>query len=247
MGDVLKLAIGTFTRAPVPAPSSITRTTAGRAMALAPLVGMVLALVCGLPLLAVSTQLSALLLATITIALLAWGTRGLHLDGLADTADALGSGQPAQQALAIARKSDIGPFGVITLVLALLLQIGSLAMCSQQANGYLAFALAVLTSRVALTWACIRAWPAARPDGLGAVVAGTVPIIVPAAWTLIALTGSYLLAGLAGSAAAATGLIAAAVVLRIARRRLGGITGDVLGAVMEVTMTVSLVVLALAN
>ncbi|MFA7324724.1 MAG: adenosylcobinamide-GDP ribazoletransferase, partial [Candidatus Nanopelagicales bacterium] len=128
MGDALKLAIGTFTRVPVPAPSSITRTTAGRAMALAPIVGMVLALVCGLALLAVSTQLSALLLATITITLLAWGTRALHLDGLADTADALGSGQPAQQALAIARKSDIGPFGVITLVLALLLQIGSLAM-----------------------------------------------------------------------------------------------------------------------
>ncbi|MYV40156.1 adenosylcobinamide-GDP ribazoletransferase, partial [Streptomyces sp. SID1328] len=54
-------------------------------------------------------------------------TRGLHLDGLADTADGLGSGKPAEQALAIMKRSDIGPFGVLTLVLTLLAQVAALA------------------------------------------------------------------------------------------------------------------------
>ena len=54
-------------------------------------------------------------------------TRGLHLDGLADTADGLGSGKPAEDALRIMKQSDIGPFGVITLVFALLAQVAALA------------------------------------------------------------------------------------------------------------------------
>jgi adenosylcobinamide-GDP ribazoletransferase len=179
MPDALRLAIGTLTRLPVPAPRQIDRRTAGQAMSLAPLVALVLAAICGLPLLITRDRPAiALLIAIASFALLAWATRALHLDGLADTADALGSGKPAAAALEIARKSDIGPFGVITLIFTLLLQIAAVASLPDAHDAYFAFVIAIVTSRVALTWACTRMWPAARPDGLGAVVASTVPLLV---------------------------------------------------------------------
>ncbi|NEE30554.1 adenosylcobinamide-GDP ribazoletransferase, partial [Streptomyces sp. SID7982] len=67
-----------------------------------------------------------LLAAVASVAVPAALTRGLHLDGLADTADGLGSGKPAEDALRIMKQSDIGPFGVITLLLVLLAQVAVL-------------------------------------------------------------------------------------------------------------------------
>ena len=246
MPDALRLAIGTLTRLPVPAPRQVNRRTAGQAMCLAPLVGLVLAAICGLPLLITRDRhVIALLIAIVSFALLAWATRALHLDGLADTADALGSGKPAATALEIARKSDIGPFGVITLIFTLLLQIAAVASIPDAHEAYLAFVIAVVTSRIALTWACTRMWPAARPDGLGAVVAATVPLLVAIAWTTIAIALAWIFVGIAGSVSVVLGILAGIVLLAITRRRLGGITGDVLGATIEVTTAATLVVLAL--
>ena len=246
MPDALRLAIGTLTRLPVPAPRHIDRRTAGQAMSLAPLVALVLAAICGLPLLITRDRGAiALLLTIVSFALLAWATRALHLDGLADTADALGSGKPAAAALEIARKSDIGPFGVIVLIFTLLLQIAAVASLPDAREAYLAFVIAIVTSRIALTWACTRMWPAARPDGLGAMVASSVPLLVAIAWTIVAIALSWVLVGSFGSASVVLGILAGVVLLVIARRRLGGITGDVLGATIEITATAALVVLAL--
>ena len=69
------------------------------------------------------------------MAALALLTRGLHLDGLADLADGLGSGQPAATALDIMRRSDIGPFGTVTLVLVLLTQVAALAHAEAEGDG----------------------------------------------------------------------------------------------------------------
>lgn len=245
MPDALRLAIGTLTRIPVPAPRSISPRTAAWAMSSAPLIGALLGLLCGLPLLIDSSASTALLLAGCSIALLAFVTRALHLDGLADTADALGSAKPAQQALEIARRSDIGPFGVTVLVLNLLLQAFALAACVEFGRGFLAFVLAVTTGRIALTWACTSLWPAARADGLGAAVAGSVPIAVPITWVVLTCAACYPSLGLAGVLSAGFGLLACAVLLIIAKARLGGVTGDVYGSVIESTTTVCLIALAL--
>ena len=245
MPDWIRLGIGTLTRLPVPAPRLVDRRIARWAISAAPIIGVGLALVCGLPLLLPTGGPAGFVAAVLVIALLAWATRALHLDGLADTADALGSGQPSPQALKIARKSDIGPFGVVSLVFVLLLQAGSLAVCASRGQGYAALLVAVVTSRVALTWACGRGVPAARPDGLGAAVAGTVPRIVCAAWAIIAAAAAYAMLGAAGASSVIMALISAVVVIIVARRRLGGVTGDVLGAVIEVSATCALVVLAL--
>ena len=222
-------------------------------MLLAPLVGLALGLVVGVPaqVLAHLTPAPGILVATLAIAALAWLTRALHLDGLADTADALGSGRPAADALAIARRSDIGPFGVVTVVLVLLVQVAALAalLDSGAAGGSLAVAL--VTARLAIAVACARGVPAARADGLGAAVAGSVPRAALAAWIVAWLALAAMSVGAAhglGAAAAtaaavAGGLLAGAIVTRLAVRRLGGVTGDVLGAVTEVVAAVVLVIL----
>jgi adenosylcobinamide-GDP ribazoletransferase len=253
MPDSLRLAFGTLTRIPVPAPRTVDRRTAGRAMLLAPLVGLLLALAIGVPVQALVnvTPVGGLLGAVLAVAALAWLTRALHLDGLADTADALGSARPAADALAIARRSDIGPFGVVTLVLVLLVQVAALADLLGRGAGAGSLVLAIVTGRLALTLACLRGIPAARPDGLGALVAGSVPraagLVVALAWLALATASVArehgLGAGLAAGGAVVGGLLAAGVIVRIARRRLGGITGDVLGAAAEITAATVLVIL----
>ena len=253
MPDSLRLAIGTLTRIPVPAPRTVDRRVAGRAMLLAPLVGLLLALVIGVPaqVLVNVTPVGGLLGAALAVAALAWLTRALHLDGLADTADALGSGRPAADALQIARRSDIGPFGVVTVVLVVLVQVAALADLLERGAGAGSLVIAVVTGRLALTLACLRGVPAARPDGLGAVVAGSVPraggLAVALLWLALAVASvgreHGLAAGLATGGAVVGGLLAAAVVVHLARRRLGGITGDVLGATAEITTAVVLVIL----
>ena len=247
MPNALRLALGTFTRIPVPAPTLVNQSIAGQAIALAPFTSVVLALICGIPLLFSSTQAPHALLATMSVALLAWGTRGMHLDGLADVADGLGSNKPPALALEVARKSDIGPFGVITLVFTLALQIIALTACLDHGQGFLAFACALIMSRTALTWGCIKGWKAARSQGLGAMVAESVPIAVPIIWTLFTLIGSYLLFGITGTAATASAVIAAVIMFNVTKRRFGGVTGDVFGAAIEVAATAALIVLALAN
>jgi adenosylcobinamide-GDP ribazoletransferase len=253
MPDSLRLAFGTLTRIPVPAPRTVDRRIAGRAMLLAPLVGLLLALAVGVPaqVLVSLTPVGGLLGAALAVAALAWLTRALHLDGLADTADALGSARPADEALAVARRSDIGPFGVVVLVLVLLVQVTALADLLGRGAGAGGLVVAVVTGRLALTLACLRGVPAARPDGLGALVAGTVPrlagTLTAAAWLVLVTVavgaehGSAAALGTAG--AVVCGVLAALVVVRIAIRRLGGITGDVLGATAEIATAAVLVIL----
>ncbi|GAB3205534.1 adenosylcobinamide-GDP ribazoletransferase [Marinactinospora thermotolerans] len=237
----LRLAVGTLTVVPVRV-GRVDRVAAGWAMALAPLVGLGVGGAGALVLvIAVLVGLPAALGAALAVGALALFTRGLHLDGLADLADGLGSARPAEGALEVMKRSDIGPFGVITLVLVLLVQVLALAGLEARSLATAASGLvsAVVAGRLAITWACTRGVPPARPGGLGALVAQTVPrpvaVAVTAAALLAAISvghGVALLAGLAGAGA----------LLWHARRRLGGITGDVLGAVAEAATTVALVI-----
>lgn len=218
-------------------------------MTIAPIVGLALALATCVPLGLLiwwrgTGSLTSLLAATLSITLLAYITRALHLDGLADTADALGSGRPPREALEIARRSDIGPFGVVTLVLVLGVQVAALAVLIADGLGLAAMAMAVVASRIALVWASSAVLPTARPDGLGATFAGSVPVWIPALWTvgLVALVAAMDPRWLLGLTIAA---LTAALALGAARRRLGGVTGDVFGATIEVTTAGALVGLAL--
>jgi adenosylcobinamide-GDP ribazoletransferase len=135
-------------------------------MAWAPAVGLLLGVIASAILLLADHPLGAgpLTASGLAVGSLALLTRGLHLDGLADLADGLASGKPAPAALDIMRRSDIGPLGVVTLVLTLLLQVAALSQAESAGHGRGPTALiaAVVTGRLALTWACRRG---RRPDG----------------------------------------------------------------------------------
>jgi adenosylcobinamide-GDP ribazoletransferase len=104
----------------------------------------------------------------------------------------------------------------------------------------------VVAGRLALTWACRRGVPAARDTGLGALVAGTVHPAIPVVLTVAALAAAGAF-GLIFGIALAAGLAASLALTALSVRRLGGITGDVLGALTEVTAAVSLLVTAIGR
>jgi len=252
-----RLSLGLLTIIPVGAISDVDRRMARSAMLWAPAVGILLGALGAAVLLMVRalvpSPLGALLAAALALTSLAYLTRALHLDGLADTADALGSGKEAAAALDIARRGDVGPFGVVTLVLALLVQITALAVAIEAGTGAIALLLAVVAGRVAIVLACMRGIPAARPEGLGALVAGTVPRSAAIAWALaLAMAAGLATIWLTGSGAwlAALAVLGALVVSLLvvtrAVRRLGGITGDVLGAAAEIAQAAALVLLAVS-
>ncbi|BAL86613.1 putative cobalamin 5'-phosphate synthase [Actinoplanes missouriensis 431] len=243
--DGFRLAVTTLTVLPVRA-GRWDRPTAAVAMSLAPLVGAML----GVILAGVSEGLRALgspalVAAAVTVAAGALLTRGLHLDGLADTVDALGSYRSGADALHIMKKSDIGPFGVAAIGLTLLIQSAALTEATA-----LTVVTAWATGRLAITIACRRGVPPAREEGLGAMVASTVPLSVM-------LTAAVLVAALAtaaipgrpwqGPAAVAAASITVVLLVRHCVRRFGGITGDVLGAAAESATTVTLVALTLSH
>ncbi len=246
MPDGLRLALTTFTVVPVAA-GRVDRAAARVAMVLAPAVGAALGLAVGLAVLALhALGAPGLVLGGLAVALGAALTRGLHLDGLADTVDGLGSYTPPARTLAIMRSPEVGPFGVAAIVLAVLLQAGAFAAIGTRSwLPVLASAGAGLaTGRLAVTFACRRGTVAARPDGLGALVVGTTRRLD----LVLGSLGVVLLALLAvphrpwqGPIAVLLGLGAAVLVHRHAARRVGGTTGDVLGALVEIGQTVALV------
>ncbi|MFI0444916.1 adenosylcobinamide-GDP ribazoletransferase [Actinomadura sp. 6N118] len=243
----LRLAVSLLTAVPVRAPR-VDRDTGGQAMMLAPVVGLVVGGAAALVLvLGEWLGLARFLQAVLAVAVMAVMTRAFHLDGLADLADGLGSGRPAQDALAIMKRSDIGPFGVVTLLLTLLLQVAALASAPYAPVAVL---IAAVTGRLALPWACRTGVPSARPDGLGALVSSTITTRTALAVTgvcLLAASGAGLAIGrpLYAVAAVLAGVGASLLLLRHATRRLGGVTGDVFGALVETATTAALIVLAL--
>ena len=243
----LRLAVTLLTAVPLPGGAGAPapeRRTAAAAMYWAPAVGLVLgAAAAGVLLACRAGHAGGLLGAVLAVAVLAVLTRGLHLDGLADLADGLGSRRPAKQALEIMKRSDIGPFGVVTLMLTLLVQVSALARAEEIGRGPVAVVAAAVAARLAITLACRREVPSARPDGLGALVAGTVRPAAAGALVLAALAGAAAI-GSIYAAAIAIGLAVSLALTELCRRRLGGITGDVLGAVAEITTAVCLLVTA---
>jgi adenosylcobinamide-GDP ribazoletransferase len=308
MRDGLKLALGTLSVVPAPMPGKVDRGVAGQAMGFAPVVGLLLggisaAVMAGVGALKPEAPLLAAVLGVVVLTAL---SGALHLDGLADTADGLGSRRDRETMLRIMKQSDIGPFGVVSIVGVLLVDVAALKTCAQAGFGWQAMLIAAVASRLTLPWSCRTGVPSARPDGLGAMVASTVRPITAAAITVATVLTAVALAWLAtpavnspvlanergggvvlgevvGGPAPTTGdgnwiavtdtgtavghsagtpdavrslgaglavLIAVGVgllVVRRARRAFGGITGDVLGATVELALPASVLVLALTT
>ncbi len=165
-------------------------------------------------------------------------TGALHEDGLADMADGFGGGQERDRKLEIMRDSRIGTYGVVALILVLAMRVAAIASVAQAGWALIAIAAFSRAMMPQLMW-CL---PPARQDGLGRS-AGT----VAAKTALVALAiGVALLVplGAAGVVAGVGMLAVAAGVGWLARRQIGGQTGDVLGATQQLSEVSGWLILA---
>lgn len=247
--DAALLAVGTLTALRVPVPRAVDPRVAGLAMVLAPLAALPLGLlVVGVLVLGRMIEILPLGTGLLAVAALALGTRALHWDGLSDVADGLSASYSPARSLEVMRTGTSGPAGTLAVVLVVGLQAVGLGTLTPSVSGCVLAGLAVMVSRCSLATACARPVPSARPEGLGATVAGTVPVWaaclswILGATVLVAVSvepwGAVLAAGLAA--------VATLVVVRRCTRRLGGVTGDVLGASVEVSLAVLVLVLGLS-
>jgi adenosylcobinamide-GDP ribazoletransferase len=171
-------------------------------------------------------------------------TGGLHEDGLADTADGFGAGATPERRLAIMRDSRIGTFGACALIMSIGLRWAALASLAGPGRVAAALIAAHAAARAALP---LLMWlaPPARPDGLSAA-AGLPPADSVAAAGLLGLVALVLALGPAkGLVATVLLLLALGAIRQLALAKIGGQTGDVLGALEQVAEV--LVLLAAAR
>ncbi len=237
------LAVALLTRIPVPQSTDVTPERMARAQRAFPLVGAIIGLATGL----VDRCLLAIGIPELAAAAVALGagallTGALHEDGLADVGDGFGGGRDREKKLAIMRDSRIGTYGVLALL------VSFVAKCSALASLPIAEIIPALIVADALARAAIPVvtanMPFAREDGLGrsagqpdtagAVIAAVIAVVI----ALLCLPfGIALLAVLVTAAAAAA-------MAMLAWRQIGGVTGDVFGAIEQTAETAVLLILA---
>lgn len=235
----LAAAFRFLTRIPFPGPPA-DGTDMGRALAFFPLAGLALGGIAAGAGWLLAPRFAPGVLAALLVALLAWLTGGLHLDGLADVADGLGGGRGDRaRTLAIMRDSRIGSFGAAALGLLLLVKVAAVGellargaapwalLCAPTLARFLAVPLVVLV-------------PYARPEGLGRAFhdgGGARELGIALALTALALAwfGVHVIVPSVAAVAAAASLAL------VVRRRVGGLTGDVYGAAIELAEVAFLV------
>lgn len=182
---------------------------------------------------------SALLALTATIVM----TGALHEDGLADLADALGARGDRQTRLHIMRDSHIGTFGALALILSVMVRASAISSFPTGLSGLGAMVAAGAISRAVLP-VMYQFLPPARMDGLAAN-GGAPEVSVAAQAVLFGLVLAFASAGFGGAISAAIGAcVGAALIGWIAKRAIGGYTGDVLGAAQQAAEAGALVMIA---
>jgi adenosylcobinamide-GDP ribazoletransferase len=240
----LLAAVGLFTVVPAPY-TEIDRTTARRAVRALPWLGLVLGLVAALAAWLVGLRSGPLLVAVVGVAVPIALTGAMHLDGLADTADGLGSRKPAAEALDVMRRSDIGPMGVVSIVGALLVQVAAIGSIDSRGAALVVIALQPLVGRVTILGATTGGIPLARAKGFGALVGGVTSVVGAVVGHVLVLVlcaaAGWWRAGPWGALALGASFLVATGISTLWRhhltRRLGGLTGDTFGSLIEVSQT----------
>lgn len=241
-GDIAA-ALAFMTRLPLTAPPA--RPLAASAWAF-PVAGWAVGAAAGAVLLLASeTGFPPLACALLALAAAAWLTGALHEDGLADLADGLGASRFRERILAVMRDSRIGSFGVLALVLVVALKAAALAGMPDPGTAALALIAAHGLARALIVPVMWLAAPA-RADGLGAGAGRAEASTAARALGLGALVPFLLIDPASAFWMAVLATAAAAVTAWLANRRLGGATGDVLGAVEQVAETAALLAAARA-
>ena len=216
----------------LPLPRSRVAGDLGRAAGWFPVVGVALGACLALASLAVDRVVPPGVGAMLLVALWAVLTGGLHLDGLADACDGLGGGWSRERALAIMKDTRSGPYGVTAIVLVLGLKAAVLASLPE-GLAWRALVVAPAVARAGPLLLAAIAGPA-RPEGAGhAFSTGVHWPAIAAGWLVAALVSVATLGAWGALALGVTAALASVWALYL-RRRLGGFTGDTLGALVEV-------------
>jgi adenosylcobinamide-GDP ribazoletransferase len=232
----LRLALAFLTRLPVPAPPTYDPATIGASLAWYPAVGALI----GLLLWGASALLASVLpaapavSAVLLVMLWVWLTGGLHLDGLADTADAAAAGGDATRRLAVLKDPNAGPAGVTAVVLVLLLKTAVVVSLLKSGHGLAPALLAAPVVGRALVVCAFLTTPYVRAGGLGEALAQHHDRRACLASLGVTMLAILILCGPAASGAIL--LLAGGLLLywrHGALRHLGGFTGDLAGALVE--------------
>ncbi len=246
----LLICLRFFSRLPVPATRrEIALGARGFAAAagMAPLAGAVIALApIMVTLAALAAELPPAVAAPLALASLVALTGALHEDALADCADGFGGGRTRERKLAIMRDSRIGAFGAVALALTLFIRAATLTAILVHGTG--AAVLALLAAAALSRAACLvplGLLPPARADGVGAGAGPGARGLATAA--VVVLLGAVLAAACGAgvwrsAVAVATAAASALGVTALARRQIGGQTGDVAGAAQQLAETAVLLV-----
>lgn len=231
----LRTAFGLLTTLPLGLPGDWRPGDSGRAALWYPVVGLTIGGLVWLAWLGLNLWFPPIVAAVLALAVWVGLTGGLHLDGLADCCDALPASVPVERRLEILKDPHLGTFGVIGLVIVLFAKAAALTVLAPSLG------LGIVLAATAGRWLILPAGllPQASPGGMGAdFAAGLTPGAIFI--TAILPIGLAFLLGMQGWLAVLAALIAAAAVLGLAWKRVGGVTGDVLGMLVEVTETVIL-------
>ena len=247
----LTLAVTFLTGIPLKVEGDVSPADLWRSMGWYPLVGLAMGLSAWAVYAGLLSFLPGLVAAALVVILLELLTRGLHMDGLMDTADGILSGAPRERALAIMKDSNVGAMGVVAAVLLLILKVAALGALTR--GDAAAPLLAGWCAARTLPALDVYHWPYARPAGTGeAFTREHTPGPLQLAGALLA--AGVVAAGLAGLWAGAAGswyagLVVAALSMGVAlavqasvAKRLGGLTGDVYGMGIQLAEAAALVV-----
>ena len=236
----LRAAVSFLTVLPVANPDGGAGDRLGRYYF--PAVGALVGLAAGAVFVLTTAIATPLLAAAAAVAALTLLTGALHLDGLADSADGLLARGDAARRLEVMRDPRLGTYGVAALVTALVLQVAALA-AMPPARAFAALVVAGAVSRLAALYV-IAFVPYVRPEGLGMVASAAsrrgLDFLVAAVIALLACAVDWRRAAVSLVAVAACTL----TIVAIARRRIGGATGDVCGATVELGQLATLLVFA---
>ena len=245
-----------WSRLPVPAlpgePTTHAMPDFAVATRMLPLAGLVIALPASLMLaLGVGLGLPPFVAATLAVAALALTTGGLHEDGLADTADGLGGGATVERRLEIMKDSRIGSYGGLALIVSVLVRVGALATIADQ-SAWLAVAALLVSAAVSRAAGLLPLilLPPARADGAGQAAAaphGDALWAMAGSAALIALLPMFAGASLGRIIVALIAASAAAwIMVPLARKMIGGQTGDIAGAAQQLAEMAMLIVFSAA-
>ncbi len=241
LGDA-RVAFAFLTRLPLTA--TATPGGLGAAAWAFPVVGLAVGALAGaVYMVAVLLGLPAMLAAVFAVTCQVMATGALHEDAVADVADGFGGGAEAAQKLDIMRDSRLGTYGAVALVLVLAARLGALAAIAEPGAVFAALLATGALSRAAVV--ALMEWLApARRDGLGAGAGRPGGLNLGLALAIAIIATLFALGPGAGTAALIVGAFGAGAVGWLARRQIGGHTGDVLGAGQQGAETLALVTLA---